>query len=178
MRTHNRQYHGKAIQQCVGVMSIHWEVCVCVHALEQTVTVCVYRWVSGWTPCLTTWNTSHATSSPVTLTPSWCPPTPQLWTPLTSSCPGRIRCEIQTWNADSLQTVSCLCWFSMCVWTVSSRTAPALSVSWRWVRFRCVASDASPTCPPFPRSWRTFPTASVQSQARRSSAASHWLQVA
>lgn len=54
-----------------------------------TVTWRVCRWVSGWEPCLTTWSTSRATWSPVTLMPSWCQPTPQLSTRLTNSCRGR-----------------------------------------------------------------------------------------
>lgn len=120
------------IAVCVGVLF----TMISAHTLEQIVTVCVYRWVSGWTPCLTTWNTSRATSSPVTLMPSWCPPTPQPWTPLTNSCPGRIpvwkvhhwdvkfKCETTTHSPYRLPycssvDLSCLCWscwfsISMC----------------------------------------------------------------
>lgn len=56
------------------------------------------RWVSGWEPCLTTWNTSHATSSPVISMPSWCQPTSQLWMLLTNLCQGRTdwRGEIRS----------------------------------------------------------------------------------
>lgn len=163
----------------------------------STVTLCVCRWVSGWEPCLTTWNTSHAISSPLILMPSWCQPTSQLWTQLTNSCQGRtdsgdLRSAVQMWNywfygltcCSQLKSSTSTCPVLLeqlishrPVWTVSSRMAPALSVTWRWAQFRCVVSDASLPSPHFLPKSRTFPIASVQSQARRSSAASHCLQV-
>lgn len=63
------------------------------------------------------------------------------------------------------------------VQTASSRTAPASCATWRSARFRCAAWAASPPSPLFPARSRMSRIASVQSQRRRSSAASHWLQV-
>lgn len=51
---------------------------------------CFCRWVSGWVPFLTTWGTFLDISSPVTLTPSWCQHTQQLWMPRSNSCRGKI----------------------------------------------------------------------------------------
>ncbi len=77
-----------------------WVATVLKLILEQIVTLCVCRWVSGWEPCLTTWNTSHATSSPLTLMPSWYQPTRQPWTRLINWCRGIM--EIALFRSETL----------------------------------------------------------------------------